>query len=106
MKNMMKYICTPTDSAREEFPRHLILRLGRYTLKGDLMLYSIDRFDSPRIVVPKDCDLRVRLIHEYHDTLVGGHLGREKTFAALSSDYFWPYQYKWVRKWVRTCATC
>ncbi|KAE9171559.1 hypothetical protein PF004_g27521 [Phytophthora fragariae] len=37
---------------------------------------------------------------------MGAHLGREKTFAAVSRDFFWPHMYKWVRKWVRTCETC
>ncbi|KAE9024981.1 hypothetical protein PF011_g3257 [Phytophthora fragariae] len=47
-----------------------------------------------------------RIIHEFHDSPMGAHLGREKTFAAVSRDFFWPHMYKWVRKWVRTCETC
>jgi hypothetical protein len=64
------------------------------------MTYSVDRFNAPRIVVPVDDDLRARLLHEYHDSPSGGHLGREKTFLALSRDFYWPHMYKWVRKWV------
>ncbi|KAE8908851.1 hypothetical protein PF010_g13739 [Phytophthora fragariae] len=37
---------------------------------------------------------------------MGADLGREKPFAAVSCDFFWPHMYKWVRKWVRTCETC
>ncbi|KAE9015222.1 hypothetical protein PR002_g13988 [Phytophthora rubi] len=37
---------------------------------------------------------------------MGAHVGREKTFAAVSRDFFWPHMYKWVPKWVRTCETC
>ena len=44
----------------------------------------MDVFDSPRVVIPADDDLRARLVHEFHDTPAGGHLGREKTFAAIS----------------------
>ena len=51
-------------------------------------------------------DLRARIIHEYHDAPAGGHLGREKTFAAVSRDFFWPHMYKWVRNWIRTCEIC
>ncbi|CAH0488358.1 unnamed protein product [Peronospora farinosa] len=36
----------------------------------------------------------------------GGHLGREKTSAAVSRDFFWPHMYKWVRNWIRTCEIC
>ncbi|KAE8954188.1 hypothetical protein PR002_g32157 [Phytophthora rubi] len=62
--------------------------ITRYDLDGDLLTYVIDTFDTPRVVIPADDDLRARLVHEYHDAPAGGHLGREKTFAALSRDFF------------------
>lgn len=103
---LISYLQSPSDSARESLPRHLLGRVDRYALDGELLVYSIDQFDAPRVVVPNDSDLRARIIHEYHDAPVGGHLGRDKTFAAISRDFFWPHQYKWVRKWVRTCEVC
>ncbi|KAE8881548.1 hypothetical protein PF010_g4863 [Phytophthora fragariae] len=70
------------------------------------MCYNIDKFDAPRVVVPNDDDLRARIIHEFHDSPMGVHLGREKTFAAVSRDFFLPHMYNWVRKRIRTCETC
>ncbi|KAE9247903.1 hypothetical protein PF004_g4111 [Phytophthora fragariae] len=63
----------------------------------------LESFDAPRV---NDDDLRAQIIHEFHDSPVGSHLGREKTFAAVSRDFFCLHMYKWVRKWVRTCETC
>ncbi|KAE8957102.1 hypothetical protein PR001_g31493, partial [Phytophthora rubi] len=80
--------------------------ITRYDLDSDLLTYAIDTFDTPRVVIPADDDLRARLVHEYHDAPAGGHLGREKTFAALSRDFFWPRMYKWIRKWVRSGEIC
>ncbi|KAE9169003.1 hypothetical protein PF002_g30470 [Phytophthora fragariae] len=80
--------------------------ITRYDRDGDLLTYAIDTLDTPRVVIPADDDLRARLVHEYHDAPAGGHLGREKTFAALSRDFFWPRMYKWIRKWVRSCEIC
>ncbi|KAG4039465.1 hypothetical protein PC123_g24984 [Phytophthora cactorum] len=77
-----------------------------YQLDGSLLTYPTDGFDSPRVVVPPDDDLRARLVHEYRYAPVGGHLGREKTFAALSRDFYWPRMYTWIQKWVRSCKTC
>ncbi|KAE9299778.1 hypothetical protein PF008_g23167 [Phytophthora fragariae] len=37
---------------------------------------------------------------------MGTHLGREKTFAAVSRDFFRPHMYQWVRKRVRSCEAC
>ena len=63
-------------------------------------------FDLMRIVIPADDALRARLVHEFHDSPAGGHLCREKTFAAISRVFFWPQMYKYIQKWVRFCETC
>ncbi|OWY95635.1 Retrovirus Polyprotein, partial [Phytophthora megakarya] len=94
------------DASLKALSRSTRSHIERYHLDGSLLTYAIDRFDAPRVVVPNDNDLRARIIHEYNDTPLGGHLGREKTFAAVSRDFYWPHQYKWVRKWVRTCEIC
>ena len=58
--------------------------IQRYTLGGDLLLYRINNFDATRTVIANDMDMRARIIHEYHDALTGGNLGRKKTFVAVS----------------------
>src|SRR5690349_20292209 len=74
--------------------------------QGGIEPMEIDTFDAPRFVVQLDDDLRARIIHEYHDSASSGHFGRDKTYLALSRDFYWPHMYKSVRKWVRTCETC
>ncbi|KAE9008507.1 hypothetical protein PF004_g7068 [Phytophthora fragariae] len=69
-------------------------------------ILAIAKLDAPRVVVPNDVDLRSLIIHEFHNSPMGAHVGREKTFAAVARDFFWPHMYKWVPKWVRTCETC
>jgi hypothetical protein len=81
-------------------------RLHRYSYHEGLIYYSIDHTDDPRILVPNDTDLKERILYEYHDSPISGHLGREKTFLAVSRDFYWPHLYKWVRKYVRTCEIC
>ncbi|KAE9050148.1 hypothetical protein PR001_g2663 [Phytophthora rubi] len=72
--------------------------MDRYQLERNLLTYSVDRADPPRIVIPLDDDLRDQLIHEFHDAPGGSHLGRKTTFASLSRDFYLPNMYKWVRK--------
>jgi hypothetical protein len=60
----------------------------------------------PRVVVPLDHDLRLRIMYEYHDAPVSGHRGREMTYLTLSRDFYWPRQYKFVRKYIRACEVC
>ncbi|KAE9188405.1 hypothetical protein PF002_g25319 [Phytophthora fragariae] len=103
---IVAYLRAPSDEILGALSRNTRNQIDRYHLDGDLLCYNIDKFDAPRVVVPNDDDLRARIIHEFHDSPMGAHLGREKTFAAVSRDFFWPHLYKWVRKWVRTCETC
>ena len=70
------------------------------------MYYRTDVADPLRIVVPHDEDLKHRILYEVHDTAIGGHLGREKTYGAVCQSYWWPKLYKWVSTYVRTCEMC
>ncbi|KAE9340308.1 hypothetical protein PR003_g10554 [Phytophthora rubi] len=100
------YLRDPSDAEKSKLSPRSRSHVDRYSLDGELLTYCIDCEDPPRIVVPLDDDLRARLIHEFHDTPSGGHLGHEKTFASLSRDFYWPHMYKWVQKWVRSCEAC
>ncbi|KAF1334714.1 reverse transcriptase, partial [Globisporangium splendens] len=67
-------------------------RLHRYEMRNDVLYYRIDDSDEPRAVVPNDSDLRNRVLFEYHDAPFRGHPGREKTYLALSCDFYWSHQ--------------
>ncbi|KAG3097355.1 hypothetical protein PI125_g15717 [Phytophthora idaei] len=90
----------------KKLSRRLRASLHRYTLDSGLLYYSTDAEDAPRVVVPHDEDLKYQILYEVHDTPVGGHLGREKTYSSVSTMYWWLKLYKWVGTYVRTCETC
>ncbi|KAG6610270.1 reverse transcriptase [Phytophthora cinnamomi] len=94
--NILAYLRSPSDETLGVLLRNTRNQIDRYHLDGDLLFDNMDRFDTPRVVVPNDDDLRARIIHEFHDSPMGAHLGREKTFAAVSRDFYWPRIYKWV----------
>ena len=78
----------------------------RYAQRNGLLYYRAVADDNFRVVIPDDTDLKLRLLFEYHDAPVGGHRGREKTYLTLSRDFYWPRQYKFVRKYIRACEVC
>ena len=41
------------------------------------------------IYVPDSCDLRRRIIMQYHNLWVAGHPGRMKTLELISHGYWW-----------------
>jgi transposase InsO family protein len=56
--------------------------------------------------VPDDLELRRRLIHEVHDTPIGGHMGLHKTMARLTNMCWWPGMKAMIADYVRGCVTC
>ncbi|GMF47677.1 unnamed protein product [Phytophthora fragariaefolia] len=103
--NILAYLRSPSDETMGALSRNTRNQIDRYHLDGELLCYNIDRFDAPRVVVPNDDDLRARIIHEFHDSPMGAQLGREKTFAAVSREFYCPRMHKLIRKWVHNCET-
>ena len=71
-------------------------RLHRFSSNDGLLYYQVHMNDEPRVVVPDNDDLKHKIVFEVHDTPIAGHLGREKTYAALASHFWWPKMYSWV----------
>ena len=57
-----------------------------------------------QLLVPKPG--RERLFLNYHATLIGGHLGRNRTLARLSQRFYWSGMADDVGDWLRNCTTC
>jgi hypothetical protein len=79
-----------------------VLAGDRYELRNGL-LYLVD---GGRLCIPAFGDLRLQLLHDYHDAPIAGHRGTAKTYAALLKDYFWPNMERLVQDYVRTCDAC
>ena len=88
---LLKYFEKPSASALTTLSPKLRSSIQRYSVNNGLLYYSIDTDEAPRIVVPLDDSLRTRILYEYHDSPLSGHLGREKTFLSLSRDFYWPH---------------
>ncbi|KAK2977134.1 hypothetical protein RJ640_005784 [Escallonia rubra] len=73
----------------------------RYRVKGDL-LYTRDG----RVYVPKWRDLRKMVIRGSHDTQSTVHPRHRRTYALVTTTYFWPQMKKEVQMCVKTCHVC
>lgn len=59
-----------------------------------------------RIFVPPDSALQHLIIHEYHDTPIGGHSGIQRTTARISANFYWPNLRKDVTNYIDACSIC
>ena len=51
-------------------------------------------------------DHRSRLMLEYHNGVLGGHMGRDSTMDRLERDWWWPGMYRDVCDWCKHCEIC
>lgn len=59
-----------------------------------------------RIYVPQNADLRHRILSEFHDLPIAGHLGRDRTLSAVTAVFTWPGIAQDVATYVQACPTC
>ncbi len=60
--------------------------------------------DVMRLMVPSCC--RPLVLHLAHTVPWSGHLGQQKTYARISSRFYWPTLYTDVQTHCNTCAIC
>jgi len=59
-----------------------------------------------RIYVPRDAELRRRIVSQHHDSLIAGHPGRWKTLELVSRSYWWPQMSRYIGQYCSTCDLC
>lgn len=73
-----------------------------YTVHNE-HLYRIEE-QQAQIIVPQN--LHERIVHNYHDTALAGHPGRDETIRAVKEFYYWPGINKYISDYVRQCLIC
>jgi hypothetical protein len=59
-----------------------------------------------KIYVPKDRDLRHRIIEQHHDTCITGHAGHFKTLELVAYNYWWPQMSRYIGIYMKPCDLC
>jgi transposase InsO family protein len=59
-----------------------------------------------KIYVPRDLELRRRIMVQHHDTKLAGHPGRWKTLELVSRTYWWPRMAGYIGSYTKTCDLC
>src|SRR5579863_265252 len=59
-----------------------------------------------RLTVPPDDTLKQLILHTWHSSPAGGHLGRDETTRRITNQYHWIGAKEWIADYVRGCAIC
>jgi transposase InsO family protein len=72
-------------------------------MENDLLMR---RSNPPVPYVPKG-EFRRTILQIYHDTAANGaHFGRDKTIHKIKTRYFWPFMYKDINNYLKSCILC
>jgi hypothetical protein len=63
-------------------------------------------YKQGRVVVPENHALRCRILHEAHDSPLGGHTGVERTLARITAHFWWKRINRDVTEYVGSCDPC
>jgi hypothetical protein len=59
-----------------------------------------------KIAVPRDADLRARVLYEHHDVPWAGHRGATKTLELVSRRFWWPGMSSDTKNYCHSCDHC
>ena len=76
------------------------IRSSEWSLQDGLLLFR------GRLYVPKDSELRRKIVELHHDSKIAGHPGRCKTLELVSRNYWWPQMSRFIGQYTSTCDAC
>jgi hypothetical protein len=59
-----------------------------------------------KIYIPKDRELRCRIVKQHHDTCIARHAGHFKTLELVSHNSWWPQMSHYIGIYVKHCDLC
>ena len=77
---------------------------GRYVLDHNLLYYA--RRGARRLCTPRVEAVINGVLGECHDSVLGGHLGVDKTLSLVQRGYYWPNMRDDVKAYVESCKLC
>ena len=67
---------------------------------------AVGRFVIPGEIKERELGFREKLLLEYHNSALAGHLSRDKCLELMSKDYWWPGMGSDIRRWTQSCEQC
>jgi len=71
-----------------------------YSVADELLLWK------GCLVIPKSHSLINTILHELHDTMIGGHSGYTRTLKRVAAQFYWPKMHVDIRQYVQQCLVC
>lgn len=80
---------------------------GFVVQRGIVMRFDSDQSRFPCVYVPAEAsEIQHMIMSEYHDAIVGGHLGAAKTYEKARRSFYWVNMKNGIEAFVKSCDAC
>ena len=80
--------------------------IKHYKIINDILIYSVIIGDEEeRVCLPKG-EVRNKVLFDYHDSKVSGHMGFIRTYEIIHRYFYWPGMGKEIKNYVKRCTRC
>ncbi|QRW20575.1 Retrotransposable element Tf2 protein [Rhizoctonia solani] len=93
LEPIIKFLTEDADNA----PPSIRKAYRDYDWEEDLLWYC------GKLVVPDSEPLKEQLLREFHNSLLAGHPGQQRTLKLISRSYWWPGMKSSAKEWVKCC---
>ena len=95
-KDLIKYFKNPKLKKSNEIKQSI----KNYDYKNDFIL------TNGLILIPDKTSIKLKILHDHHDSPTAGHYGQAKTYELISRNYFWPQMRSFINEYISTCDQC
>ena len=86
----------------DELPQGTLIEILRNTFEDSNIEIALCYGNTQ---VPPE-ELRLKIISQLHESLVGGHKGLTKTYCRIRERFYWPGMRNDIQNYIRTCNSC
>jgi hypothetical protein len=90
----------------EEYDYEIVYKPGVQNSNADALSRIgslVKEEEKPDTISPT---LKLKILQEHHDSVLGGHRGMNKTYEAIKVHYHWPNMKGEIEEYVRKCEKC
>ena len=94
------------DRAAAADPSYQELLIRKHKRTDVVQVHNGRLVAGDRVYVPNDLVLQTRILQECHDSLLGSHLGKDKTIEQVKRRFYWSGMDAMISKYVTSCDEC
>ena len=90
----------------EEYDYEIVYKPGVQNSNADALSRIGNIVKQENEIEEIDSDMKLKILKENHDSILGGHRGMNKTYESIKRYYQWPNMKSEVEEYVKKCAKC